>query len=395
MTNQRPTVFSVFTGAGGLDCGLEVAGMDTIACVEIDNTCRQTLEQNRPGWKLLDRQDVMQVATNLQPEDLGIRRGDLDVLAGGPPCQPFSVAGQWTNTGRLGMSDKRAGTVVAMLDLAETLLPRVVLIENVAGFLQGKVSAGPYIESRLDEINARWGTSYKLKAAIVDAADYGVPQHRKRVIAVAIRDGVPFTHPLPTHDSKPITAWDAIGDLGDTDAPAPAGGWTDLLPSIPEGHNYQYLSSRGDGEELFGYRTRYWSFLLKLARDRPSWTLPASPGPATGPFHWNNRPLSVRERLRLQSFPDNWMVTGNRIQQVKQAGNATPPLLAEVVGRALIDQVLRPGSSQQGPPRLIRKRATAIPSPVAPTPVPQRFHHLVGPKKAHEGAGRGPSPRVG
>ena len=124
-----------------------------------------------------------------------------------------------------------------------------------------------------------------------------------------------------------LTAWDALADLPNVPGLRLPGSWAELLPSIPEGGNYLYLTARGGGTELFGWRSRYWSFLLKLARDRPSWTLPASPGPSTGPFHWDNRPLTVRERLRLQGFPDDWQLCGSAHQQIKMSGNATPPPL--------------------------------------------------------------------
>src|SRR5207302_1512865 len=97
-----------------------------------------------------------------------------------------------------------------------------------------------------------------------------------------------------------------------------AGGyWTGLLPSIPEGRNYLYHTRHGGGVELFGSRRRYWSFLLKLAQDLPAWTIPAKPGPSTGPFHWESRPLAVEELLRIQSFPADWNIAGNRTTQVK------------------------------------------------------------------------------
>src|SRR6266511_2591615 len=351
------SVLSLFTGAGGLDCGLEAAGLETIACIEDDSACARTLEENRPSWKLLDCSDVVEAAKTLTPEDVGLGCGELAVLAGGPPCQPFSMAGQWVHSGRRGMDDSRALTVFAMLDLVAAFLPRVVLIENVAGFLRGTVSALPFIQERLREINRRHHVRYELQAEVVDAAAYGVPQHRQRVIGVATRDRLPFRMPPATHTEHPTTAWDAIGDLRENDVPQPGGGWTDLLACVPEGGNYQYLTARGGGEELFGYRTRYWSFLLKLAKDRPSWTLPANPGPATGPFHWDNRPLSARERMRLQSFPDDWHVVGKPRERTRQIGNATPPLLPEVVGRALVEQILAPGYGYQNPAVLLRGRA--------------------------------------
>jgi DNA (cytosine-5)-methyltransferase 1 len=390
------TVLSLFTGAAGLDLGLEAAGLQTIGCIENDADCLSTIEANRPSWKLLDTVDVVEAASRLRPRALGLRRRELDMLAAGPPCQPFSAAGQWTHTGRRGMDDTRAGTISAMLQMCEQFLPRVLLIENVSGFLRGPASARPFIDGFLAHINNENNTRYRLSSLVVDAASYGIPQHRRRIIAIASRDGRLFKHPDATHDSLPVRAWDVIENLcGDDCSTAPSPGiWAGLLASIPEGQNYQYLTARGGGEEIFGYRTRYWSFLLKLAKDRPAWTLPASPGPATGPFHWDNRRLTIKEMLRLQSFPDEWILTGTPNRQVRQVGNATPPLLAEVMARAVISQLLNQGKTWATPPRLLRSRREESPPPaVRPVPVPDSYRHLIGPKQAHPGPGQGPAPR--
>ena len=111
------------------------------------------------------------------------------------------------------------------------------------------------------------------------------------------------------------------------------------LPSIPEGENYLWHTARGGGIELFGWRRRYWNFLLKLAKDRPSWTIQAQPGPSVGPFHWKNRRLSNRELCRLQTIPDGYSVVGGIRAAHKQIGNAVPSALAEVLALAIREQV--------------------------------------------------------
>lgn len=386
------TVLSLFSGAGGMDLGLERAGFHHLGLVEIGTRQRETLSR-QPDWPLLGNGDVNDLAASLRPGDLGIQRGDLSLIAGGPPCQPFSMAAQWAASGRQGMLDDRARTVVSTLALVEEFLPRAILMENVTGFVQGKGSALPFLRDELGRISARHGVDYRLSVRVVNAADYGVPQNRRRAIVVALRDGGEFDWPDRTHESSPMTAWDALHDVRSAAIPPIKGKWAALLPAIPEGSNYQWLTSKGGGPELFGYRTKYWNFLLKLSKDLPSWTLPASPGPSTGPFHWDNRPLSVEEQLRLQSFPDGWELSGDYREQTLQAGNATPPLLAEVLGLALAASMSE-GSAKSHSPSLLLNRARRKPSPKPVLPLPAEFRSKVGSKDPHAGAGRGPSPRT-
>jgi len=389
-SGRRGRVLSVYSGAGGLDLGLEYAGFDPILCLDTEPTARRTLTLNRPGWMAPAPGDVALASRVFAPGDFGLAAGDLDLLAGGPPCQPFSKAAQWAPTARQGMQDPRAASLEGMLNLVETFQPAAVLIENVAGFLRGNGSALSTLEDRLTVLNERNDTQYKLQWWIVDAADFGVPQHRQRAIAVAFRDGRSFQLPERTHTADPVTAWDALHDWKEPNPPEPTGSWTELLASIPEGGNYQWLTAKGGGDELFGWRTRYWSFLLKLAKDRPAWTLPASPGPNTGPFHWDNRPLSVRERLRLQSFPDDWHLEGTTREQYRLVGNATPPLLAEALGAAIGIEL---GLYADYSPQLLRPRPASAPPAEPPRRIPKHLRDAVGPRAPHPGTGLGPAPR--
>jgi len=391
-------VLSLFSGAGGLDLGLERAGFNTVACLDTDEAAQQVLAANRPSWWVPHGGEVTDASQWLTPATVGLKPGELDLIAGGPPCQPFSKAAQWTSAARAGMRDPRAQSIQGMFDLLDIFLPKAILIENVSGFLQGRESAVDVIMERLDRVNQRHRTEYKLSWRIVDSADYGVPQHRQRAIAIAYRDGAGVEFPGATHAARPVRAWDALWDLDEPEKPSPSGYWTNLLPSIPEGKNYLHHTARGDGEEIFGWRTRYWSFLLKLAKDRPAWTIPASPGPSTGPFHWQNRPLSIREQARLQSFPDTWIFSGIERVQRRLVGNATPPLLAEVLGRSIVSQLgLGDAAVRENllarRPTLLRPRRRSIPDAEKVTPVPTAFRQHIGEKPAHPGHGRGPSPR--
>ncbi len=389
---SKPTVLSAFTGVGGLDLGLERAKFETIGAIEIDITARRSIAANRPKWNLLPGGDIVELSKTLRPRDLSLKRRELDLLVGGPPCQPFSKAAQWSSASRQGVSDPRNVALRAFLDLAAAYLPRVILIENVPGFVTGRVSAFHLLRRRIAAIDRRYGTAYTIHHRSLDAADFGVPQRRRRVILVISRDGVGFEWPEPTHAGAPIRAWDAIGELRASTAPAVAGKWVGLLPSIPEGQNYLWHTAAGGGLSLFGARTRYWSFLLKLAKNAPAWTIPAQPGPATGPFHWDNRPLTIVERLRLQSFPPDWYVEGCYRSQVRQVGNATPPLLAEILGRAIGKQFF--GIAYNKSATLSLRRKQSVPPATRYQQVPSAFRELQRNHAPHPGTGKGPNPRL-
>lgn len=382
------TVLSAFTGAGGLDLGLERAGFHSVACIERDPHARRTIAHNRPGWNLLGEGDILQVAQSLEPRSLGLHRRQLSVLAGGPPCQPFSTAAQWADSGMGGLADARSQGLCAFMLLAERFLPRVILIENVPGFVQGRSSALPFIVDRLQRINDQYGTRYRLEYQFLQSADFGVPQRRRRAILIAVREGTRIAWPEPTHAEAPVRAYDALHDVRVGNPPVATGQWADLLASIPAGMNYQYHTARGGGLPLFGHRSWFWSFLLKLAPEQPSWTIQAHPGPATGPFHWENRPLATEEMARLQTFPADWVFTGSAKVRQRQIGNATPPLLAEVIGRSLRQHVFRQPLADTL--SLAITRLAEVPAAPPPLPVPERFHTRVGTQSDHPGAGLGP-----
>jgi DNA (cytosine-5)-methyltransferase 1 len=343
---------SLFSGCGGLDLGLQRAGFTTIFASDIDSYCAESYAQNFPGVPFCQATAGDLTSARLAETSRAATLGIVDLLAGGPPCPPFSKSRFYRTDKPRALDDAVADeTINAYLKILEEVRPRAFILENVAG-LAYKIH-----ESALDLIlTTASELGYRITAEVINAADYGVPQMRERFFVVGMIDQT-FRFPAPTH-SKPsaeellptplrpwVTAGEAIGDL-DTEANADdaghfAGGkYNHLLREIPPGDNYLYFTAkRGHPNPQFEWRKRYWSFLLKLSPDLPSWTIQARRSNNMGPLHWRNRILRIEEVKRLQTFPDNWHLAGTLERQWRQVGNAVPPLLAEQLGRALADQL--------------------------------------------------------
>jgi DNA (cytosine-5)-methyltransferase 1 len=405
MVKSRFSVLSLFTGVGGLDYGFEAAGFQTRVAVEWDHQCCVSLRASR-DWPIIE-DDLLQVPTQAILSAGGLKPGSVDVLVGGPPCQPLSKSGWWKSGDSLRLLDPRASTLSAYLRVLKDARPRVFLLENVEGLAFGGKDEGlKLLLSAIRRINRRIGANYRPTVMTLNAADYGVPQTRSRVFLVGCRDGQVFTPPTQTHfdpdlqgtgTEQWVTAWDAIGGLPDveSDELRLTGKWADLLPSIPEGLNYLWHTDRMAGQPLFGWRRRYWNFLLKLAKNRAAWTIQAQPGPATGPFHWKNRRLSTAELARLQTFPQDVYVTGSRVEVQKQIGNAVPSLLAEVLARSIREQML--DSPLSHPPVLAVEKRPDCPAPEPVAAVPEHYLALSGHHAPHPGTGKGNlyAPRAG
>lgn len=387
-------VVSLFTGAGGLDYGFEAAGYRICVAVETDPDCCATLRANRQ-WPVMER-DINETTSEEILDTAILSNGEVDLIIGGAPCQPFSKSAYWKTGDTKRLSDPRADTLTQFMRCVADILPKSFVLENVHGICySGKEEGLQLLKQLTAEINRTDRTNYQLSWHVLNAADYGVPQIRKRFFLVGHRDGKIFDFPSPTHipqngtkntqttsgsKKKPPyrTAWDAIGGLNghSNEDLTLRGKWADLLPSIPEGENYLWHTNRGGGLQLFGWRTRYWSCLLKLAKKRPSWTIQAHPSPATGPFHWENRRLSTEEMAKLQTLPKDMVFTGNRGSIQKQIGNAVPSLLSEVIARAIAKQFF--GLSISGRLKFSVKQKTPIPPPAPIEDVPKKYLELVG-----------------
>lgn len=401
--SQNGTFLSLFTGAGGLDIGLEAAGFKPVLCVEVDEDSRATLKQNRSRWRLADPGDIHVLKPHEILEQAELKPRQLKLLAGGPPCQPFSKSAYWSNGNGSRLRDPRAQTLRAYVRVVEAALPEVLLLENVKGLTYKNKDEGiKLLRRELAAVNRRHRTSYELQEIHLNAAAYGVPQARERLFLVATIDGRSLDLPPPTHGEgdglQPYrTAWDAIGHLDYETWSSElnlTGQWAALLPSIPEGHNYLWHTPRNKqkgSKPLFGWRTRYWSFLLKLAKNQPSWTIQAGPGPATGPFHWRSRRLSSEELCRLQTFPDGYAIAGTRLSACRQIGNAVPSAISELLGLAIRRQLF--GERVRRTLRLIPPSRSDCPPPVRPSHVPKRYLHLCARHLDHPGAGCGPGAR--
>jgi DNA (cytosine-5)-methyltransferase 1 len=345
---------SLFSGCGGLDLGLSQVGFDIVLAVDNSPRCAESYRANFPG-----RPFYLGSVTDLDgPFIEQLSHGEtakgVDLLAGGPPCPPYSKSRFYRKSKPRALADKLGQeTLDGYLKILRLLTPRAFLLENVAGMAY-KVHGEAL--SLLETTAARLG--YKTTWRVLNAANYGVPQIRERFFLVGMRDGT-FVFPPHTHcqgDARDLfngkgdlpqwrTAGEAISDL-DTEENADdtghyAGGqYHQLLKEVPPGDNYLFFTKeRGHPSPIFGWRKRYWSFLLKLSPDLPSWTIQARRSNNMGPFHWRNRILRIAEVKRLQTFPDEWRLAGRIEEQWRQVGNAVPPLLAYHLGKAIAEQL--------------------------------------------------------
>jgi DNA (cytosine-5)-methyltransferase 1 len=392
--SSKLKVISLYTGAGGLDYGIEAAGFDTKVAIEMDGWCCKTLRHNRPDWNVLEGK-IEDFSSKKILETAGLSSKEASLLIGGPPCQPFSKSGYWVKGDVDRLSDPRANTLGEYMRVLEDTLPKAFILENVFGLAyKGKDEGLVFLQERLAEINKKKKTKYSFSWKVLNAAHFGVPQIRERVFIIGSRDGAEFSFPESRfYDPEDLqdqadlfsqkqpfrTTWDALHDVSDIkESPVPSkvgGQWGDLLPSIPEGLNYLHHTERGTGDPIFKWRSRYWSFLLKLSKNRPSWTIQAQPGSAIGPFHWNNRRLTMREMARIQTFPDDVNILGGVSEVQKQIGNAVPSALAELLGLEIRKQFFGQKTDTKKL-SLIPTKATIKPKETKIAPVAKKYRGL-------------------
>lgn len=339
--NKIPPIrtLSLFSGAGGLDIGFSDVGFDIVDSVEIERKFCDTLELNTGEGRRFNNSKVNCIDIR---EFSGKDLGKIDFIIGGPPCQTFSAAGRRAN-GVLGTTDARGVLFKEYVRLLEELSPKGFLFENVYGIIGAQGG-----EAWKEILQAFSNVGYKLFYRIVDAADYGVPQHRERLIIVGLKDGN-FKFPRPTHgpdslDEAPFynaeTAIEGVISTEPDESNRLGGRYAHLLDDIPPGLNYSFYTEKmGHPNPIFAWRSKFSDFLYKADPNTPVRTIKASGGAYTGPLHWENRFFNLEEYKRLQTFPDDYQISGSKQIAVKQIGNSVPPQLARMMAIAIRQQV--------------------------------------------------------
>ena len=351
-------VISFFSGAMGLDLGLEQAGLHIRICQDFDESCVKTIEANGKNAVLGD-------IRNIRPEDIlnktGLKQGEPFLVCGGPPCQPFSTAGK-----RLGINDPRGSLFMDYIRMINYIRPRFFIMENVKGIMSSPLKSNldkPLDENSpktvLDVILSEFNKlEYKTVYGILDAVNYGVPQFRERFVLIGSRDYEDIFLPIPTnfqmHQNKEMlwkTTGDAIKDLENN--PGECASFSDerlkYLRMVPEGGNWKDLpkdileKAMGGAYSSGGGKV---GFYRRLSYSQPSPTVVTSPvQKATMMCHpTQDRPLSIKEYARLQQFPENWNFVGTTSAKYRQIGNAVPVGLAKAIGKAIIATAETTGS---------------------------------------------------
>ena len=347
-------VISLFSGAMGLDIGLEKAGLNIVLGQDVDPACAATMRAN--GHKVLDG-DIRRIGEAELLEQAGMARGEPFLICGGPPCQPFSTAGK-----RMGINDPRGSLFMDFIRMIDYIRPRFFIMENVKGLMSAPLKHIPLAKRDDADPEQRLGTvldvilsefdklGYKTVYGLLDAVNYGVPQFRERFVLIGSRDSENIFLPLPTHfqrHQEPVYRWrtlrDAIQDLERDWGECAAFSKDRLayLRLVPEGGNWRDLPEDVRAEAMggaYGSGGGKVGFFRRLSYSQPSPTLVTSPvQKATMMCHpTQDRPLSIREYARIQQFPDDWKFMGTGAAKYRQIGNAVPVGLAEALGKAVL-----------------------------------------------------------
>jgi len=329
---------SLFSGGGGLDIAFHDSGFEIVQMIELEAKYIQTLQKNSQSGKWLEGSEPICIdIRNYSPNpDLKV-----DFIIGGPPCQTFSAAGRRA-AGVTGITDSRGILFQEYVRILKLLQPKGFLFENVYGIIGANGGDGwKAIQEAFQEVG------YNIYFRILDAADYGVPQHRERLFIVGLKQGK-YLFPYPTHgldspDQQPYySAAKAVDGTDNSDIQIGLGGrFGHLLRDIPPGLNYSfYTKEMGYPNPIFSWRSKFSDFLYKADPDMPVRTIKAQGGQYTGPFSWENRRFSIPELKRLQTIPDDYEIVGNRQVVIEQIGNSVPPQLGRILALSILDQII-------------------------------------------------------
>jgi DNA (cytosine-5)-methyltransferase 1 len=345
LINGKLPVISVFSGAGGLDLGLEATGIfEARCCLEVDNHSCITLRHNRREGRRSGTHDFLSNAIVLQKDAWQVEgeallraarlhKGQVALLAGGPPCQSFSVFGR-----RRGMDDPRGNLMWRFVSYVKALEPECFWLENVPGLLT--VNGGETFKQVLKALEAI--QPYTVKFYVVEAADYGVPQYRKRVFIIGSRSGIELSSNLPellathggTEHLKGNDVQREIGRLPRVCVKHALAGLPEKLGTIHNhiGRKHSDRIKNRYKNLKFGERDSA-TRINKLHPDRPSYTIIVGSDKGGGKGHvhpFQPREVTPRESARMQTFPDFWYFSGTSRHPIRQVGNAVPPVLAAV-----------------------------------------------------------------
>lgn len=339
---SSPRVLSLFSGAGGLDIGFSDCGFDIVEKIEFESLFCQTLEANS-GENKQFRQDTSIQCIDVCQYEANLK--EIDFIIGGPPCQSFSAAGARA-AGVVGTNDDRGKLFNQYVRLLEQIQPKGFLFENVYRIL-GANQGRDWQAIHTSFTDA----GYELHHRILDTADYGVPQHRERLIIVGMRKDIAkernYQFPRPTHGPDSIyklphiSAEKALHGVIEQDVKKGLNGrYGHLLSEIPPGLNYSFFTEKMEHPNpVFAWRSKFSDFLYKADPKRPVRTIKAQGGQYTGPFHWEARAFTLNELKRLQSFPDTYQLIGGRGEAIKQIGNSVPPQFARMLACSIADQL--------------------------------------------------------
>ena len=344
MEENKIRCLSLFSGCGGLDIGFDKEGYDILLSTDIDPICCKTLIANKGNTlsasMVVIQKDIWELPIDSLPKD-------IDLIIGGPPCQSFSASGRRAG-GAPGRLDARGSLFEAYCQIIKSTEPKAFLFENVRGILSTNKGED------FKEIIASFSSlGYCLAYKVLDAQDYGVPQQRERLFIVGHKMNKEFLFPRPlfgpdsVSQTPHITIRQAIEDLPFTEDDKAEtyfgnGKYSELLPLVPPGSNYlHFTAKRGHPNPVFAYRSRFSDFLYKADPNSSVKTLIASPGKYTGPLHWENRYLTIREYMRVQGFPDDHKILGSRTEQLRQIGNSVSPKIANSMALAIKQQIFQ------------------------------------------------------